>query len=322
MPPAPRTLPSAPLLIAANDRWRRSAGACAVAVGNFDGVHVGHAKIVERLLEAGRRLSVPTAAFTFDPHPARLVRPDAAPAPLTTPSRRAELLIGLGVDAVLVQPVDAALLSLSAEEFYRGVLRAAVDATAIVEGSDFRFGSGRSGDVALLRRLADADGVEVTVVEPVAVGGTPVSSSRVRALVAVGDVAAAAALLSAPYRLEGEVVHGAARGRTLGFPTANLAGIATLVPASGVYAARARPFGATGGTWPAAVHVGTSATFDTTVPTVEAHLVGYDGDLYGRRLGVDFLARLRDTRRFDSPDALRAALAADVARAVEVAADG
>lgn len=291
-------------------------------MGNFDGVHVGHARIVERLLEAGRRRSVPTAAFTFDPHPARLLRPDAAPEPLSTPPRRAELLVGLGVDAVLVQPVDAALLALSPEDFYRQVLRSGVNATAIVEGSDFRFGAGRSGDVALLRRLAAADGVEVTVVEPVAVDGLPVSSSRVRGLVAAGDVAAAAALLSAPYRLEGEVVRGAARGRLLGFPTANLSGIATLVPPPGVYAGRARPAGGGGISWPAAIHIGTSATFGTTLPTVEAHLVGYDGDLYGRRLGVDFLARLRDTRRFDSPEALRLALAADVARAVEVASGG
>lgn len=310
------------MLLAATERWRQWSGACAVAVGNFDGVHVGHARIVDRLLEAGSRRRVPTAAFTFDPHPSRLLRPDAAPVPLSTPERRAERLVGLGVDAVLVQPVDAGFLALSADDFYSKVLRGTVQAAAIVEGADFRFGAGRKGDIALLCRLAAADGVEVTVVEPVTIGGLPVSSSRVRALVAAGDMAAAATLLAAPYRLEGEVVHGAARGRALGFPTANLSGIATLVPAPGVYAGRAILADAARASWPAAVHVGTSATFGTTAPTVEVHLVGYGGDLYGRRLAVDFLARLRETRRFDSPEALRAALAADVSRAAEVAAGG
>lgn len=306
-----------PHLLAAGPQWRPD-GPCAIAVGNFDGVHRGHARIVASLRATGERLGLPTAAFTFDPHPARILRPDSAPPALTTPERRAELLMALGVDAVLLWPIDPGTLALGAEAFYGDVLRGAVGAAAIVEGPDFRFGAGRRGDMALLRRLAEADGVEVVEVEAERIGGQPVSSSRIRALVAAGDVAGAAALLTAPHRIEGVVVHGQARGRTLGFPTANLSGIATLVPGAGVYAGRARIDG--GAAFPAAVHVGAPVSFGATEPTVEVHLVGFAGDCYGRGLDVDFLTRLRDTRRFASLDELKAQLAADVASAAALGA--
>jgi riboflavin kinase/FMN adenylyltransferase len=287
-----------------------------VAVGNFDGVHLGHAAIARVLVAAARDRGVPAVALTFDPHPATLVRPGAAPAPLSTPARRAELLLALGLDAVLVQPTDAALVTLSAEEFYREILRGRLGAVAIVEGADFRFGAGRQGDVQLLRRLGAADGLAVDVVPPVTVGVGPVSSSRLRALVAAGDVAAAAALATAPYRLTGTVIEGARRGRGLGFPTANLAAVATLLPAAGVYAARATVSGdGPAAVWhPAAVNVGPAPTFGVEASGVEVHLIGFDGDLYGKALDVDFLARLRDTRRFATIDELKAQLAADVAR--------
>ena len=318
---------AAPRLLAAGPRWQPGRAGCAVTVGNFDGVHLGHAAIVARLLEAGRRLGLPTAAFTFDPHPARILRPDTPPAPLSTPDRRARLLLDLGVDAVLVQPVDRAFLTLTAADFYRRVLRGDVGAAAIVEGPDFRFGADRGGDLRLLESLGAEDGVEVITVAPLAVGGEAVSSSRIRRLIGAGEIEAARSLLTAPYRVEGLVVHGQARGRTLGFPTANLDGIATLLPAAGVYAGVAHPArsatGAGGGSrssWPAAIHIGPNVTFGATGVTVEVHCIGFDGDLYGQRLDVDFLARLRDTRRFDSLDDLKAQLASDVARASAVAA--
>ena len=265
---------------------------------------------------------MPAVALTFDPHPASLVRPGQAPAPLTTPARRAELLLALGLDAVLVQPTDAAFVALPAEEFFHRILRGQLGGVAFVEGRDFRFGAGRAGDVPLLTTLAAAEGATVEVVPAVAVGGEPVSSSRLRMLLVAGDVAAAATLATAPYRLTGTVERGARRGAGLGFPTANLGGIATLIPAAGVYAARAR-LGGEGGSsawFPAAVNIGTSPTFETTRPTVEAHLVGYAGDCYGRLLDVDFLARLRETRRFPSVEDLKTQLADDVARAVALAA--
>jgi len=294
----------------------------AVAVGNFDGVHLGHAEIARRLVAAARARGVPAVALTFDPHPATLVRPDAAPRPLTTPARRADLLLALGLDAVLVQPADAVLVGLSAEAFYGEILRRRLGAVAIVEGQDFRFGAGRRGDVALLARLAAADGVTVEVVEPVARDGGPVSSSRLRALLAAGDVAAAASLATAPYRLSGTVIAGARRGAGLGFPTANLGGLATLLPAEGVYAARATVAGdvaAAGRRWyPAAVNVGPAPTFGVTAAVVEVHLIGFAGDLYGTTLDVDFLARLRDTQRFASVEELKSQLAADVERAAAI----
>lgn len=293
----------------------------AVAVGNFDGVHLGHAAIVRRLVATAASHGVPAVALTFDPHPASLVRPGRAPAPLTTPGRRAELLLALGLDAVLVQPTDAAFVALSAEEFFARILRGQLGGVAFVEGQDFRFGAGRAGDVERLARLAAAEGATVEVVPAVSVGGETVSSSRLRSLLTSGDVAAAAALATAPYRLTGVVEPGARRGAGLGFPTANLGRIATLVPAAGVYAARARlaDVGVADDWYPAAVNIGTSPTFETTTPTVEAHLVGYAGDCYGRALDVDFLARLRDTRRFASVEDLKTQLADDVSRAVAIA---
>jgi len=293
----------------------------AVTVGNFDGVHRGHAAIVARLVGLARRLGVPAVAFTFDPHPAAILRPDAAPPPLTTTARRAQLLLGLGVDAVAVQPTDQALVALTAEEFFTHVLRGGLRARAVVEGPDFRFGAGRRGDVDLLGTLCAGAGMELETVPPVLCDGGPVSSSRIRGLVAAGRVREAAALLTAPYRLTGRVVEGARRGRTLGFPTANLADIATLLPAAGVYAARVVVPG--GCVHAAAVHVGPVVSFGETRITVEPHLVGFTGDLYGATLDVDFIDRLRDTRRFASTDDLKAQLADDVATAVaSVAAAG
>ncbi len=312
-------LPPPPSLLHASDRWSPSAP-CAVAVGNFDGVHVGHAEIVGRLAALAAVHRLPTAVLTFDPHPAAVLRPESAPPPLSTPRRRAELLAALGVDAVFVQPTDRQLTSLSAESFHREILRGRLAAAAIVEGADFRFGAGRTGDVALLATLCREDGIPMEVVEPVLADGKPVSSSRIRSLIGSGQVAEANRLLTAAYRLSGTVVVGAQRGRTIGFPTANLSGIETLVPAGGVYAGRARSPSSASHDWhPAAIHVGPNATFGETGVSVEVHLLGFEGDLYGRQLDVDFLERLRETRRFASVDLLTEQLRRDVAAAARIA---
>ena len=313
-------VPAAVPSIAEPTVFPQAAGACApcaVAVGNFDGVHLGHAAIVRRLREAADRHGVPAVVLTFDPHPASILRPEQPPLPLTTPARRADLLLALGVDAVCVQPTDAALMALEAEAFYADVLRGRFAVRAVVEGQDFRFGSRRRGDVALLASLCGRDAVDFEVVPPVVVDDEPVSSSRIRTLVAAGRLGDARALMTSPYRLSGEVVVGARRGATLGFPTANLSGIATLLPAGGVYAALAR---VDGGSFPAAVHVGPNATFGETSVSIEAHLIGFAGDLYGRVLDVDFLDRVRDTRRFTSAEDLKAQLADDVATAGQIVA--
>lgn len=320
-PPGRQTLqpppPPTPLFVA---NGYAPGSPCAVAVGNFDGVHLGHAAIVRALQEAAGALGRPAVVLTFDPHPAAVVRPEAAPVPLTTPARRAELLAALGVDGVLVQRTDRSLTSLGPAEFYRQVLRREVSAAAIVEGADFRFGRDREGDVAWLATACAADGLGFVVVPPVAVDARPVSSSRIRGLVAEGGVAEAAALLTAPYRISGTVVEGMRRGRALGFPTANLAAIATLRPAGGVYAGLARPHGAGAASYPAAIHIGPTATFGGTKPAVEVHLIGFTGSLYGATLDVDFLARLRETRRFDSGEQLASQLREDVDRAARVVA--
>jgi riboflavin kinase/FMN adenylyltransferase len=297
-------------------RWTPDAPACAVAVGNFDGVHVGHVAIVERLRAAAGERGLPAVVFTFDPHPVSIVRPEAAPAPLTTPRRRADLLAALGVDAVLVQPTDRQLVALEAEDFYHDILRGRLRAAALVEGRDFHFGASRRGDVALLGRLCAAEGVLLEVIEPVLRDGESVSSSRLRRLIGAGRVHEANTLLTAAYRATGTVIEGARRGQTIGFPTANLGGIATLLPAAGVYAAHAFAEGDSTA-WPAAVHIGPNISFGETAISVEAHLIGYAGNLYGRTLHVDFLDRLRDTRRFATVDELRAQLSIDVERAAE-----
>jgi riboflavin kinase/FMN adenylyltransferase len=314
VPPVPP-----PIVFSATGRWTPDAQACAVAVGNFDGVHVGHAAIVERLLAAARDRGLPTVAFTFDPHPASIVRPEAAPAPLTTPRRRSDLLAALGVDAVLVQPADADLVALEAEAFYGEILRGRLRAAALVEGADFRFGARRRGDMTMLASLCAADGVFLETVPPVVRDGASVSSSRLRQLIGAGRIGEANGMLTAAYRCTGRVIEGAKRGRTIGFPTANLAGIATLLPAGGVYAARATADG-DDACWPAAVHIGPNVSFGETSVSVEAHLIGFAGNLYGRTLHIDFLDRLRETRKFASTDELKAQLAIDAERAAATAA--
>ncbi len=211
-----------------------------VTVGNFDGVHIGHAEIVAQLQSMASRLAARAVVLTFDPHPATLVRPDTAPPPLSTASRRAELLLGLGVDEVQVQPLVRAVVDLSARDFFDRVLRERMQVVGMVEGTDFHFGRGREGNVTTLARLCDEHGLVFDVVPPVRAGNAVVSSSRVRSLLAAGDIAAANLLLTAPYRITGTVIEGAKRGRTLGFPTANLTAVSTLLPAPGVYAARPR----------------------------------------------------------------------------------
>ena len=280
-----------------------------LSVGNFDGVHRGHAAILTELKRLADDRDVPAVAVTFDPHPVAVLRPDRAPPRLTAPDRRAELLTAGGADAVVRLPVDAALLAHTAREFFDRVLVGAFAAAGVVEGGDFRFGRDRGGDVAKLRRWGEPLGWTVTTVGPVEVRGEPVSSSRIRRLIADGKVAEARALLGRPHRLTGTVVAGEGRGRTLGFPTANLSDLDVLAPAPGVYAGRCE----VGGTsYPVALHLGPRPTFDAGPPTAEAHLLNFAGDLYGRRLAVDLLGRVRGVRTFAGADDLKRQIAADL----------
>lgn len=294
----------------------------AVAIGNFDGVHRGHARLVEQLVERAQAIGGPAIVFTFDPHPARVLRPAESPAPLTWLERKAELLAELGVDHVVAYPTDEALLRLSAREFFDLLLRETLDAKALVEGPNFLFGHNREGDVGKLAEFADEAGMSLDIVVPSETNGEMISSSRVRRLIGgAGDVAAGAGMLTAPYRIRGIVTHGAGRGAKIGFPTANLEGIDTLLPADGVYAGIGGVIGRTEhrGPWAAAINVGSNPTFGEQARKVEVHLIGCDDAIYGRPLEVDFLERLRDVRPFESADELIEQLKTDVAVAKQIA---
>lgn len=285
----------------------------AVAIGNFDGVHRGHARIVERLLAQARHVGGAAVVFTFDPHPALLLRPDQAPPPLTWTDRKAELLAELGVDTTIAYPTDEALLALSPAAFFQHIVRDALDARAMVEGPNFFFGRGRAGNIQTLQQLCTAATIPLEVVEPLELEGEHVSSSRVRQLVAAGRIDQANRLLTQPYRIRGMVRHGAARGAKIGFPTANVDAVDTLLPAAGVYAGRST---VSGRTWPAAINIGPNPTFGESALKVEVHLVGFHDSLYGMPLEVDFLTRLRDIERFANVELLKAQLKNDVEAAV------
>ena len=288
----------------------------AVAIGNFDGVHRGHARIVERLVALARQVHGPAVVFTFDPHPVRILRPEQAPPPLTWTEHKAQRLAELGVDFVIAYPTDERLLSLSADDFFDLVVRRSLDARAMVEGPNFFFGRDRRGTIDLLRRMTAAAGIQLEVVTPVLFEGQIVSSSRIRNLLSEGRVDEAAEMLMRPYRIRGMVTHGAARGAKLGFPTANVNAIDTLIPGVGVYAGRAR----VNRNWlPAAINIGPNPTFGDDALKVEVHLLGFNEVIYGCPLEVEFLARLRGTERFESVEALRAQLRQDVKQVEQIA---
>jgi riboflavin kinase/FMN adenylyltransferase len=307
----------------------------AVAIGNFDGVHLGHARIVERLRQVAAEVGGPAMVFTFDPHPVRLLRPELAPPPLTWTDRKAELLAQLGVDAMIAYPTDEALLQLSPDDFFRTIVGEKLAARAMIEGPNFFFGRNRAGDITKLGQLCQQNNVRLEIVEPMRSGndGEFVSSSRIRRLIAAGDVDLARALLTQPYRLRGMVTHGAARGAKIGFPTANVDAIDTILPGMGVYAGRAyvsesgtgvppvaSPARGRCHSWTAAINIGPSPTFGVDEVRVEVHLIGFAGSLYGQPLEVDFISRLRDIQPFAGVDALVAQLRRDVEAARQIAA--
>jgi riboflavin kinase/FMN adenylyltransferase len=284
----------------------------AVTIGNFDGVHRGHARIIERLIGRANEAGGPAIVFTFEPHPVQLLRPEEAPPPLTWTERKAQLIADLGADALVAYPTDEQLLSLSPEAFFEKIVQQQLEARAVVEGPNFFFGRGRAGDVTLLRQLCEREGIALEIVDPLLDQEQTISSSRIRSLIAAGDVSAATRLLTQPYRIRGLVTHGAGRGAKIGFPTANVDGIDTLLPQPGVYAGRVY---LDDDPWPAAVNIGPNPTFGEKALKVEAHLIGFSGAIYGRPIEVDFLTRLRDIHPFPSVDELKQQLRQDVARA-------
>jgi riboflavin kinase/FMN adenylyltransferase len=288
----------------------------AVTIGNFDGVHRGHAALLAEVRREADDIRGPAVALTFDPPPAELLRPGQAPPRLTTPEDRSRLLHDLGADHVLVLRATHEMLALRAAEFFAEVIRQRLAARALVEGHNFGFGHNREGDVTMLARLCEPAGLRLTVVPPVILDGGEVSSSRVRAALAAGAIREAASLLGRPYRLHGVVGPGQRRGQKLGFPTANLEQMRTLVPGDGVYAVRVP---CRGELWAGAANVGPNPTFGEEARKVEVHLIEFRGDLYGESLAVDFVERLRDTRPFAGVEELVAQLRRDIEAAREAA---
>jgi riboflavin kinase / FMN adenylyltransferase len=277
-----------------------------LAVGEFDGVHLGHREVIRGA----------DTVLTFEPHPRTVVAPDSAPKLLTSLAIKADLIASLGVDELVVIPFDGDRMGQTAQEFIDHELIERLGAQRVSVGENFRFGNKARGDADLLRAQ---DAFETRVTEMVELDGEIISSTHIRGLVAVGDVAAAARYLGAPFQMRGTVAHGDKRGRTLGFPTANLVPDPKLVvPDHGIYACRAH---VDGETYIAATNVGVRPTFKTGRGLlVEAFLLDFDGDIYDRELRLDFLARLRGERRFDSVDALVEQMHRDVEETRRVAA--
>jgi riboflavin kinase/FMN adenylyltransferase len=278
-----------------------------VTIGVFDGVHRGHQALITQTVAQARAQNIPACVLTFDPHPAACFAPQTAPKLLCTPTERATLLRGYGADEVRFLHFDTALATLSPVEFCERVLRSDLNATTIVIGEDFRFGQGRAGDAAFLRRA----GFAVQTIPSVAINGVPARSSTIREALEKGDVTTATLLLGRPYTLTGTVVQGRQLGRTLGYPTANLAtDPVLLIPTPGVYAGTATVAGVI---YPVALSIGDNPTIAEGLPvTVEAYLIGYSGNLYGQSLTLTFHRYLRPMLAFATLDDLKAQMAIDV----------
>ena len=286
----------------------------AVAIGNFDGVHLGHQALLAELRRQARACQGPAVAMTFDPHPLQLLRPAQFQPVLTTIADRAALLLAAGADHVVILRTTPEMLQLTAREFFQEVVKERLSARALVEGVNFGFGRAREGNIDTLAALCRESGLDLAIVPPLKWKDLPVASSLVRSALLCGDVSQAAELLGRPYALSGTVAQGRQRGQSLGFPTANLERVSTLVPADGVYAVTVHYEGKC---WPGAANVGANPTFAETTRKIEVHLIGFAGTLLGHELKVDFLRRLRDTRAFSGPAQLVQQLRLDVEHALE-----
>jgi len=284
-----------------------------LALGNFDGLHRGHQKIVERIRRSAADRGATALVLTFDPHPPRVVRPDKAPPLLMTMPQKIAALEKVGLHGVAVVRFTAAFSRLSPDQFVRQVLVDWLRVSEVWVGADFLFGHERAGTFSVLRSLSTQYGFRAEKIDPVRYKEFVVSSTRIRRLLAEGRVDEAGALLGHHYTIDGVITAGAGRGRTLGFPTANLSTDNELVPPTGVYATTAELHGTR---WPAVTNIGVRPTFEAAgAVTVETHILGLQADVYGERLSLSFIQRLRDERRFPDADALREQIAADVRRA-------
>ncbi len=291
----------------------------ALTIGFYDGVHLGHQTVIRATSEEASARGIKTGVVTFDPHPATVLRPESAPALITDLEQKLDLLAAYGVDTALVVPFDADRAQETAEEFVAGIVVSLMRAQAVVVGADFHFGKDRTGDVDLLTKLGEKHGFAVEGIQLLPQASTitdSVSSTAIRRALMAGEVETAARMLGRNHEIRGPVVEGDQRGRTIGFPTANVAVTTDMaIPGDAVYAAwYVRPDGTR---WPAAVNIGKRPTFyqDAEHSLLEAHLIDFTGDLYGEPARVQFVERLRGEQKFDGIDALRAQLQRDIAHA-------
>ena len=273
-----------------------------VALGNFDGFHLGHQAVVGRAIARGFHERRPVIVATFDPHPVKFFKPDIPPFRLTTLDQREALFAHAGADAMLVFHFDKALAITSAEDFVSDVLARQIGAAGVVTGDDFTFGRGRKGDVTLLQSLGATHGIAAEAVAALPMGGEKISSGRIREALATGDMSMATHLLSRDFAIEGVVQRGDARGRELGYPTANVEMGDYQRPRYGIYAVRVTL--EDGGEHPGVASLGVRPTFEPPQELLEAYPFGFDGDLYGRMIEVALHAFIREERRFDDVDAL------------------
>jgi riboflavin kinase / FMN adenylyltransferase len=295
-------------------RYGSSGRRAVLSVGNFDGLHLGHQRILRQVIERAQAQQSIASVITFDPHPLKVLRPGQAPPLVETIDQRMERFDAMGLEAALVLRFDRALAALSPEEFVRGVLVEELKTAAVLVGQNFRFGHRQEGNVETLTELGRRLGFSVQIVEPVAIDGEFVSSSAVRNAVTEGRVAHAARLLGRPFALTGEIIRGAGRGATVVFPTLNLAPEQELLPKAGVYATETC---VEGRLYRSATNVGFRPTFDGTLLGVESHLFDFSREITEGRLEVRFWERLRDERKFSGPAELRSQIAADLAQTRE-----
>ena len=288
-------------------------GPTALAIGNFDGVHRGHAALLNRLVDAAHGAGLPATILTFEPHPREFFAPASAPARLTTLREKLELLSDAGVAQVMVCRFNADFAALSAQQFVDGVLLNGLRTRHLIIGDDFRFGKGRAGDFAMLQAAGERSGFTVEAMGSVTLDGGRVSSSSVRQALAAGDMEQAAALLGRPYVIDGSVRHGEKVGRQLGFATANIRIKHNPLPMSGVFAVEVS--GIDGQLLPGVANLGIRPTVGGIRPILEVHLFDFDRDIYGAHLSVRFVHKLRNEQRFPNLDALKAQIALDAVAA-------
>jgi len=284
-----------------------------LALGNFDGFHLGHQAVVSRAVARAFHERRPVIVATFDPHPVRFFKPDVPPFRLTTLDQREDLFAHAGADAMLVFEFGAELASMDAEEFVSKVLAGKIGTAGVITGDDFSFGKGRTGDAALLARVGAEHGIAAEAVLQVVLDGERISSGRVREALVAGDTATATRMLSRDYAIEGVVERGDARGRTLGYPTANLSLGDYQRPKYGVYAVRVTL--GDGSEHPGVASLGVRPTFEPARELLEAHLFDFEGDLYGQRIEVALHSYIREEKKFDGVEPLIAQMCEDEAKA-------